>query len=443
MRSILVLGAGRSSSALIDYLLLQASDRNWNVTVGDVSEAAARERVGKSPHAKAIQFDIQQESSAAIIADCDLVVSVLPAIFHPVVAKKCLEFGKHLLTASYVSPEMRSMDEEARKKGLLFLNECGLDPGIDHMSAMQVMDRIREEGGELYSFESFTGGLIAPETDPENPWRYKFTWNPRNVVMAGQSTAKYLQEKQYKYIPYQQLFKRITPVNVPGYGQYEGYANRDSLSYRTLYGLENISTMLRGTLRNEGFCSAWDVLVQLGCTDDTYSMEAVSQMTHRIFLNSFLGYHDSQQLEEKVSKQVAVAMNGPEIQRLRWSGLFEETSVGLKEGTPAQILEHILNKKWKLQPQDRDMIVMWHRFKFRKGNSDHEIQATLVAKGDDAIHTAMAKTVGLPLGIGAKLVLEGKIKSHGVVVPVTREFYDPILTELKGLGIELQERLIS
>ena len=443
MPSIIVLGAGRSSSALIDYLLQQASDRNWRVTVGDVSEASARERVGNSPHAKAIQFDIQQEASTAIIADCDLVVSVLPAIFHPVVAKKCLEFGKHLLTASYVSPEMRSMDESARKKGLLFLNECGLDPGIDHMSAMQVMDRIREEGGELYSFESFTGGLIAPETDPDNPWRYKFTWNPRNVVMAGQSTAKFLQEKQYKYIPYQQLFKRITPVNVPGYGQYEGYANRDSLSYRTLYGLENISTMLRGTLRNEGFCSAWDVLVQLGCTDDTYSMEAVSQMTHRTFLNSFLGYHESQRLEEKVSKQVGIAANSPEIQRLRWSGLFEETPVGLKEGTPAQILEHILNKKWKLQPQDRDMIVMWHRFKFRKGNSDHEIQATLVAKGDDAIHTAMAKTVGLPLGIAAKLVLEGKIKVRGVVVPVTKEFYEPILVELKGLGIELQERVIS
>ncbi len=443
MRSILVLGAGRSSSALIDYLLLQASDRNWRVTVGDVSEAAARERVGKSPHGKAIQFDIQQESSTSIIADSDLVVSVLPAIFHPVVAKKCLEFGKHLLTASYVSPEMRSMDEAARKKGLLFLNECGLDPGIDHMSAMQVIDRIREEGGSLYSFESFTGGLIAPETDPENPWRYKFTWNPRNVVMAGLSTAKFLQEKQYKYIPYQQLFKRITPVNVPGYGQYEGYANRDSLTYRTLYGLENISTMLRGTLRNEGFCSAWDVLVQLGCTDDTYSMEAVSQMTHRTFLNSFLGYHGTQLLEEKVAKQVAVALNGPEIQRLRWSGLFDETPVGLKEGTPAQILEHILNKKWKLQPQDRDMIIMWHRFKFHKGNNDHEIQATLVAKGDDAIHTAMAKTVGLPLGTAAKLVLEGKIKARGVFVPVTREFYDPILAELKGLGIELRERLIS
>ena len=440
MSSILVLGAGRSSSALISYLLSQASDHNWKITVGDVSEKAAQERVGKSPHGKPIRFDIQDESSSAIIASHDVVISVMPAALHPVVAKKCIELKRHLLTASYVSPEMKAMDEDAKKNGLLFLNECGLDPGIDHMSAMQVMDRIRAEGGEIHSFESFTGGLIAPETDPENPWRYKFTWNPRNVVMAGQSTAKFLQEGQYKYIPYQQLFKRITLVDVPGYGRYEGYANRDSLGYRSLYGLEKISTMQRGTLRNEGFCSAWDVLVQLGCTDDTYKMEAVGSMTHRSFFNSFLGYHDKQKLEEKVALQVGVKADGPEITRLRWSGLFDETPVGLTQGTPAQILEHILNKKWKLNPHDKDLIVMWHRFKFRKGGSDLEIQATLVATGDDSIHTAMAKTVGLPLGIAAKLLLLGKIKARGVVVPVTPEFYDPILAELKEMGVELRER---
>ncbi len=335
---------------------------------------------------------------------------------------------------------MKAFDTDARAKGLLFLNECGLDPGIDHMSAMQVIDRIRAEGGSLYSFESFTGGLIAPETDPENPWRYKFTWNPRNVVMAGQGTAKFLQEGQYKYIPYQQLFKRTTPVEVPGYGRYDGYANRDSLGYRALYGLENISTMLRGTLRNEGFCSAWDVLVQLGCTDDTYMMEGVAAMTHRSFLNAFLGYHAEQMLEEKMAHQFDIALGGGEMQRLIWSGLFSDTPVGLKQGTPAQILEHILNKKWRLQPKDKDLIVMWHRFKFKKDNTNHEIQATLVAKGDDAIHTAMAKTVGLPLGIAAKLLLDEKIKARGVVVPVTSEFYNPILSELKGLGVELVER---
>ncbi|MBL7847895.1 MAG: saccharopine dehydrogenase NADP-binding domain-containing protein [Cyclobacteriaceae bacterium] len=440
MKSLLVLGAGRSSSALIDYLLEQAPKHNWKVTVGDISEAAARERIGNSPHGKPISFDVKKEGAENVIAAHDLVISVLPAMLHPVVAKFCLKYKKHLLTASYVSQDMNSFHAEATKAGLLFLNECGLDPGIDHMSAMQVMDRIRAEGGDLFSFESFTGGLIAPETDPGNPWRYKFTWNPRNVVMAGQGTAKFLQEGQYKYIPYQQLFKRVTPVDVPGYGKYEGYANRDSLGYRALYGLQGIKTMLRGTLRNEGFCAAWDVLVQLGCTDDSYTMEGVAEMTHRSFLNAFTGYHPTRKLEEKIAKQAGVAVDGPEMAKLRWSGFFDDNPVGLTEGTPAQVLEHILNKRWKLDPQDRDLIVMWHRFRYAKDGHGREVQATLIATGDDAIHTAMAKTVGLPLGIAAKLLLEGKIKARGVVVPVTKEFYDPILAELKKLGVELVEK---
>lgn len=440
MPSLLVLGAGRSSSSLIGYLLELAPQRGWKVTVADVSEAAARERTGASPHAKAVAFDIKKEGAEAVIGAHDLVISVLPASFHPLVAKFCLKHRKHLLTASYVSPDMQGYHQEARNAGLLFLNECGLDPGIDHMSAMQVIDRIREGGGDLYSFESFTGGLIAPETDPGNPWRYKFTWNPRNVVMAGQGTAKFLQEGQFKYIPYQQLFKRVTPVEVPGYGRFEGYANRDSLGYRKLYGLEEIKTMLRGTLRNEGFCAAWDVLVQLGCTDDSYAMEGVGTMTHRSFMNAFTGYHAVRKLEEKIARLTGVALDGPELDRIRWSGLFEDIPVGLEEGTPAQILEHILNKKWRLEPRDKDMIVMWHRFRFAQEGRGQEIQATLVAKGDDAVRTAMAKTVGLPLAIAARLVLEGKIKTKGVAVPVTKEFYEPILAELKSLGIELREQ---
>lgn len=439
MPSILVLGAGRSATSLIEYLLAKAAGEQWSVTVGDISAEAARERVGNHPAGKAIAFDINDAASEGVVAAHNVVISVLPAMLHSRVARLCLKHRKHLITASYVSPEMRAFHAEASAAGLLFLNECGLDPGIDHMSAMQVMDRVRSDGGEIISFESFTGGLIAPETDPGNPWRYKFTWNPRNVVMAGQGTARFLQEGQYKYIPYQQLFKRVTPVEVPGYGRYEGYANRDSLGYRTLYGLENVKTMLRGTLRNEGFCSAWDVLVQLGCTDDSYKVEAVSSMTHRSFLNAFTGYHGSQNLEEKVARQTGITIDGPEVAKLRWSGLFDETPVGLKEGTPAQVLEHILNKKWKLAPQDKDLIVMWHRFRYKKSGAENEIQATLIAKGDDAIHTAMAKTVGLPLAIAARLLVTGKIKSRGVVVPVTKEFYDPILKELSELGIELRE----
>jgi len=265
MNKILVLGAGRSSSSLIGYLLNKAATKGWEVTVGDFSEAYAREKVGSSLVGKAISFDINDEtSSKGAIGSADVVISLMPAHLHTLVAKHCLVLGKHLLNASYVSDEMKTFHNEALEKGLLFLNECGLDPGIDHMSAKQVIDRISASGGKLNSFESFTGGLIAPETDPENPWRYKFTWNPRNVVMAGQGTAKFLKDGLYKYIPYQQLFTRITKITVPGYGDYEGYANRDSLKYLETYGLQGIKTMLRGTLRNDGYCSAWNVLVQLG-----------------------------------------------------------------------------------------------------------------------------------------------------------------------------------
>lgn len=436
MAHILVLGAGRSSSALIDYIVKQAEKFEWRVTVGDVSKQAAQERIGNGK-ATPISFDIQQaEQSQAAIASADVVISLIPAHLHPLVAKICLAKGKHLLTASYVSPEMKSFQDEALKKGLLFLNECGLDPGIDHMSAMQVIDQIKSEGGKLTSFESFTGGLIAPETDTENPWRYKFTWNPRNVVMAGQSTAKYLQNGEYKFIPYQQLFQRITPVIVPGFGAYEGYANRDSLSYLETYQLQGIKTMLRGTLRNQGYCSAWNILVQVGCCDDSYLMENVASMTHRAFVCSFLDLQD-ESLEEKLELMFDLKFDSEELKRLRWSGLFSDELVGLAKGSPAQILEHILNKKWKLQAGDKDFIVMWHRFKFLKDGKEKEIQAYLTAKGDDEVSTAMAKTVGLPLGIAAKLLLQGKIKQRGVTIPVTKEIYEPVLEELSELGIRL------
>lgn len=426
MPSILILGAGRSSSALISYLLSFGEASSIDVTVGDVSLQAALERVTGSAHGKAIEFDITRtDESRRAISNATVVVSLIPAHLHPSVARICLETGSHLLTASYVSDEMKSLDTASRAKSLLFLNECGLDPGIDHMSAMQVMDRIRSEGGKITSFESFTGGLIAPETDVENPWRYKFTWNARNVVMAGQSTAKFLSEGEYKYIPYQQLFKRVTPVVVPGYGEYEGYANRDSLKYLETYGLHGVRTMLRGTLRNKGFCSAWNVLVQLGCCDDSFEMENVESMTHAGFIKSFGGIRDAGEEDMK---------------RLKWSGLLSEEKVGLTRGTPAQILEHILNKKWKLQAGDKDLVVMWHRFRYEQDGKQKHIEASLVAKGEDPINTAMARTVGLPLGIAAKLLIQGTIKQRGVAIPTTPEFYEPILKELRSVGIEVRER---
>jgi saccharopine dehydrogenase-like NADP-dependent oxidoreductase len=436
MKTILVIGAGRSSSSLIEYLLTQSEGHSWKVIVGDASVEAAEAKIRGHKNGKAISFDIEQTETHQLIGQTDVVISLLPPPFHPIVAVQCLKYEKHLLTASYVSEEMKALDGEARAKNLIFLNECGLDPGIDHMSAMQVIDKIRSDGGILHSFYSFTGGLIARETDPQNPWRYKFTWNPRNVVMAGQGTAKFLQDGKFKYIPYQQLFKRTTEVHVSG-GDYEGYANRDSLKYIDTYGLHGVKSMLRGTLRNKGFCSAWNVLVQLGCCDDSYEMDGVTAMSHVEFLNSFLP-DNGLSVEEKL-KQIPGLLTSNELEFLKWSGFFEATPVGLSRGTPAQILEHILNKRWKLSETDKDQIVMWHRFEYQIANEKKRIQSSLVVTGSDSIYTAMAKTVGLPLAIAAKLILTGKIQSRGVVIPVSKEIYEPVLAELKTVGIVFQE----
>ncbi|MEJ1240360.1 saccharopine dehydrogenase C-terminal domain-containing protein [Chryseolinea sp. T2] len=438
MSGILILGAGRSSSSLISYLQQQAIRRQWQFTVGDYSLEAATERLAPSGYGTAMRFDIQDEAiSAAAIAKAEVVVSLMPAHLHLLVAQHCLRQGKHLLTASYITPEMSALDAEARDRNLLFLNECGLDPGIDHMSAMQLIDSIRDRGGKLLSFESFTGGLIAPHTAPDNPWRYKFTWNPRNVVMAGQSTAKYLLDGRYQYIPYHQLFRRITPVTVEGVA-YEGYANRDSLKYREVYGLNDIRTMLRGTLRYQGFCSAWNVLVQLGCCDDSYEMELVDTMTHRQFMESFVT-HQHRSIEEAICDTLRLQSAGEEMKRLTWSGLFSNDLVGLKSGSPARILEHILLKKWTLDRDDKDFVVMWHRFVYEHQGRKHTVHAHLTSTGSNAIETAMARTVGLPLGIAASLLMEGKIKTRGVAIPVSRDIYVPVLQELKALGIELVE----
>jgi len=440
MNKILVIGAGRSSTSLINFLLQHAPVANWLVTVGDFTATLAEEKIGNSAYGRAVHFDINDAAIATeAIEGTDVVISLLPAHLHPVVARYCLDLKKHLLHASYVSDEMKDFHEEAVARGLVFLGECGLDPGIDHMSAMQVIDRIKDRGGKLVSFESFTGGLIAPDTDPANPWRYKFTWNPRNVVLAGQGTAKFLHHGKYKYIPYQQLFKRFTNITVKGCGEFEGYANRDSLKYLKTYGLDGVDTMLRGTLRNKGFCSAWNVLVQLGCCDDSYMMEGINAMTHAGFTDAFLSPHPTHTVEEKLCFTLGISADGDEMKRLRWSGLFTNERIGLSQGTPAQILEHILTKNWKLNAGDKDFIVMWHRFRYELNGNSKEITSQLAVTGTDEVNTAMARTVGLPLAVAAKLLMQGKITSRGVLIPVTREFYEPILQDLHGLGIRVEE----
>lgn len=444
MKKILVIGAGRSAIVLIDYLLENAEVENWHITVADADAAHAKKMIGDSKSATAIELDATIDARrAALIAEHDLIISMLPAFLHTMVANDCLALKKNLVTPSYISEDMRKMSQVVKDAGLIFLNELGVDPGIDHMSAMRLLDDMRSKGKEITCFESFTGGLVAPESD-DNPWNYKFTWNPRNVVLAGQGGAvKFKHNGKFKYIPYQKLFRRTEVIKIPDYGLFEGYANRDSLSYRELYKLEDIPTIYRGTLRRKGFCRSWDVFVQLGMTDDTYIMEDSMNMTHREFTNSFLKYNEHDSVELKLQYYMKMDQDGDVFDKLQWLGIFDNELIGLdKPSTPAQILQKILEKKWSLKPGDKDMIVMWHKIRTRDNadSPEEEIHSSMVVIGDEEPRTAMAKTVGLPMAIAAKLILNGTITTPGVHAPVTKEIYEPILNELESFGISFEER---
>lgn len=439
MKNILLLGAGKSSHVLIKYLLSNAAGM-WKVTVADISLEAAQANVGNHASGRARTLDINNAPQReGAVSSADLIISLLPPALHLIVAKDCLRFKKHLLTASYVSPGMEALHNDAAGSGLIFLNECGLDPGIDHMSAMEIIDSVHDAGGTVTEFRSYTGGLIAPESN-NNPWGYKFTWNPRNVILAGQGTAKYLYDGKIKEVTYKDLFSQTEKITVKDLGTLEGYPNRDSLGYISLYGLDGISTMLRGTLRYEGFCRAWNVFVQLGYTDDSTHINSgnitYADLTESLLPLNFRG----NKLPEDLAKFCGEKAGSETMKKIEWTGILSDEKIPLHNATPAQILQNLLEKKWKLEEGDKDMIVMQHRFKIQ--NAKFKMQnliSSLVVKGDNAIDTAMAKTVGLPLGIAAKLIIENKINGRGVMIPVQKEIYEPVLGELRKFNIVFEE----
>lgn len=441
MKNITLIGAGRSASSLIKYLLEQSLIYDFQLVVADQSLEIAQQKINNHPNGKAVALSLDQtELRQQLIQKSDVVISMLPAFMHTTIAEDCLAFGKHLVTASYISKEMKALDEQAKEKGLIFMNECGLDPGIDHMSAMKVIDEIREKGGKMLLFESFCGGLVAPESDT-NLWNYKFTWNPRNVVLAGQGgAAKFIQEGKYKYIPYHKLFRRTEFFHIEGYGKFEGYANRDSLNYRSIYGLDDILTLYRGTIRRVGFSRAWNMFVQLGMTDDSYIMEDSENMSYREFINSFLPFSHTDTVELKTRYMLGIEQDDEQWDMLVELDIFNpDKIVGLKEATPAQILEKILAESWKLAPEDKDMIVMYHKFGYELNGEKKQIDAKMVTIGEDQTYTAMAKTVGLPVGIVSLQILTGKIKTPGVQLPISKEVYEPVLAELEQQGIHFSE----
>ncbi|MEC7646360.1 MAG: saccharopine dehydrogenase C-terminal domain-containing protein [Bacteroidota bacterium] len=442
MKKILVIGAGRSAVTLIKYLLDHSLENNWQVTVADFSEDLARQAIVGSVNGKAIHFNVMDDTQrVAEISNADIVISMLPASMHFIVAKDCVRLKKDLVTASYISKEIADLDESAKKAGVLLLNEIGVDPGIDHMSAMAVIDDIKEKGGQIISFKSFCGGLVHPDSD-NNPWNYKFTWNPRNVVLAGQGTAQYIKKGKYKYLPYSKLFERTDILNVLDAGEFEGYANRDSLIYREVYGIEDVQTLYRGTLRRKGYAEAWNIFVQLGITDDSFNIENSDCISNREFVNMFLPYSDSLSIEEKICAQFDLTLDSEIFKRLVWLGIFKDTIMGVRNASPAQFLQAILEKKWALGIEDKDMLVMQHQFKFLLNNTEQKLNSSLLVFGDDPRYTAMAKTVGLPVAIATKLILNKQIKSKGVRIPISKDIYIPVLKELSENGINFIEELI-
>tara|TARA_B100000768_G_scaffold24615_1_gene22404 strand:+ start:2650 stop:4017 length:1368 start_codon:yes stop_codon:yes gene_type:complete len=441
MRNILIIGAGRSATCLIRYLLDKSSSEKLFITIGDISLEAAQKFTKNHTNAKGILLDVfNKEEREKAVRNCDMVISMLPARFHIEVAKDCLTFGKNLVTASYISDEMQSLDKEAKAKGLVFMNEIGVDPGIDHMSAMKVIDNIRDKGGKLLLFESFTGGLVAPESD-DNLWNYKFTWNPRNVVLAGQGgTAEFLQEGLYKYIPYNRLFRRTELIKIDGYGKFEVYANRNSLKYHDVYGFKDILTLYRGTIRRVGFSRAWNVFVQLGMTEDGYTIPNSENLTYRKYVNLFLPYSPTDSVELKFRHNLKIDQDDLIWEKLEELDIFnDKKKLGIKNATPAQALQKILMDKWTLAEDDKDMIVMYHKFGYELDGETYQIDSSMLTMGEDQTYTAMAKTVGLPVAIAALKILNKEISTPGVLRPIAKEVYEPILEELENYGINFKE----
>ena len=440
MKKVLILGAGLSTSSLIKYMIDHSEEYDWGIKLGDISLELCEKKIAGHKNGEAFVFDVTNQKQVDLeVKNADIVISMLPASLHHIVAKACLEHAVNMVTASYVSEEVRAMDQKAKEKGIVMLNEVGVDPGIDHMSAMQVIDRIKEKGGKILEFESNTGGLVAPKYD-NNPWNYKFTWNPKNVVLAGQGNSQFLHNGMFKYIPYNKLFERYERINVLDLGEFEAYPNRDSLCYKTIYGLDDVKTIFRGTIRRPGYCKAWNAFVQLGMTSDDYIFSNSKDATYRQFINSYLPYDVEKPVEHKVADYLKVDEDSAMMYKLRWLGIFNDDVIGLEQATPAEILQQLLESKWSLDTDDIDMIVMQHQFVYELNDEIKKIYSSMVVYGEDNVHTAMSISVGLPVAIAAKMLLTGGITDlTGVHIPTVKEIYEPIMKELENYKIRFTE----
>jgi saccharopine dehydrogenase-like NADP-dependent oxidoreductase len=436
-KQIIVFGAGKSATCLIDYIIKEAGSNNWLITVADNDLALAKSKIKNQKNASAVSINVENaEERNDLIKTADIVISLLPAALHFLVAQDCVLFEKVLLTASYTDDKIRSLQPAIENKKLLFLCEMGLDPGIDHMSAMQLIHRIKDEGGVITSFTSHCGGLVAPESD-DNPWHYKVSWNPRNVVMAGKAGAVYLENKKTKKMDYTALFDATHVTSIPGIGSLACYPNRDSLDYINRYDLSGVETFVRTTLRYPAFCAGWKNIIDLKLTDETIFYETDGMSLHKFFTQHFdeTGLASSIQQKEKNNDAFIVQLN--------WLGRNDdETFINKGSISAMDVLQFALEKKLVLNATDKDMIVMLHEIEYQQSGKKYKVRSNLIVKGDDNLRTAMAKTVGLPLGIAAKLILQGKIKETGLHIPIIPSIYEPVLEELKQYDISFHENTI-
>jgi len=431
---IYVLGAGKSSYYLLDYLSKYEVNQNRKLTVLDlkVDEALKQE----FQHIEFLEGDLLSEASIKNFKAAKVVVSFLPAVMHPKVADLCLMHHCHLVTASYVSEKMQSYHEEASKKGLCFLMEMGLDPGIDHMSAMEMIANIKEEGYRIKSFKSYCGALVAKDSD-DNPWHYKFTWNPMNVVLAAQTIAGYINGDKKKYLSSLNVFTEVNTIETPQ-GTFDGYYNRDSIAYRAKYGLQEADTFIRGTLRGEGFCEAWQVLIDLGFTHHKTEIDISGQTKKEVFSSFILERNQTADFWSNLRKQVGNFSKRAQ-ESLAYLGIDSDEVLPLEKTSPAKYLLHILLEKWKLKDGDRDRIVLFHEIEAEKAGKKKTFKAVLDLEGEDEHKTAIARTVSLPAAIGTTLLVEDKINLTGVHIPIDKQVYQPVLKKLAEIGVKLIE----
>lgn len=424
MKTIVLIGAGKSATVLIDYLITEAEANKWKFIIADSNKEQILLKTNNSPFAEAVQLDVTNEKQRSdLIQKAHVVISMMPPALHFLVAKDCVEYRKHLLTASYLDEKIKSLQEEIVDRKLLFICEMGLDPGIDHMSAMKIIHNIKARGGKITSFKSHCGGLVAPESD-DNPWHYKISWNPRNIVMAGQSGAVYKLNNEIKSVDYSHLFDATNAIEYDGLKGLAFYPNRDSLSYIPTYKLPDTATFLRTTLRHVDFFKGWNAIVHAGLTNETDHVDT-NDLTFKKWAQPILPF-----------------VNSENKSMLKYLGLFDEAPVPAAAKTSADILQFLAETKLKMQPADKDMIVMLHEFEYILDGKDRQLKSCLVVKGEDSLRTAMAKTVGLPLGIAAKLILNESIKLKGLYIPTAKEIYEPVLEELENTGIRFTETAV-